>query len=421
MDKMVITGGERLLGEARVSGSKNAALPMLCATILAQEPCTLRGVPALRDIRTTRRLLEGVGVNMNADDGDIVIDPKNLAGHEAPYEIVKTMRAGVLVLGPLLARLGRARVSLPGGCAIGARPIDQHLKGLEKLGARIRLEHGYVEADAPNGLHGAEISFDMVTVGGTENLMMAAALAEGETVLKNCAREPEIVALAEWLRGMGARIEGDGDDVITVRGVKELGGVDQPLIPDRIETGTLMVAVGITQGNVLLHNVRLDLLTTVVDKLRQADLTIEPENGGVRVVGPHRVRAVDVKTRPYPGFPTDMQAQVMALMCVADGLSVISESIFENRFMHVLELQRMGASIKIEGRSAMVRGTPFLSGAPVMATDLRASASLVLAALAAEGTTEVLRIYHLDRGYERLDDKLAALGAKVARAKQDIL
>ena len=421
MDKMVITGGERLLGEARVSGSKNAALPMLCATILAQEPCTLRGVPALRDIRTTRRLLEGVGVNMNADDGDIVIDPKNLAGHEAPYEIVKTMRAGVLVLGPLLARLGRARVSLPGGCAIGARPIDQYFKGLEKLGARIRLEHGYVEADAPNGLHGAEISFDMVTVGGTENLMMAAALAEGETVLKNCAREPEIVALAEWLRGMGARIEGDGDDVITVRGVKELGGVDQPLIPDRIETGTLMVAVGITQGNVLLHNVRLDLLTTVVDKLRQADLTIEPENGGVRVVGPHRVRAVDVKTRPYPGFPTDMQAQVMALMCVADGLSVISESIFENRFMHVLELQRMGASIKIEGRSAMVRGTPFLSGAPVMATDLRASASLVLAALAAEGTTEVLRIYHLDRGYERLDDKLAALGAKVARAKQDIL
>ncbi|HPM78130.1 MAG TPA: UDP-N-acetylglucosamine 1-carboxyvinyltransferase [bacterium] len=421
MEKMVITGGERLLGEARVGGSKNAALPMLCATILAQEPCTLRGVPALRDIRTTRRLLEGVGVNMNADDGDIVIDPKNLGGHEAPYEIVKTMRAGVLVLGPLLARLGRARVSLPGGCAIGARPIDQHLKGLEKLGARIRLDHGYVEADAPNGLHGTEISFDMATVGGTENLMMAAALAEGETVLRNCAREPEIVALAEWLRGMGARIEGDGDDVITVRGVKALGGVDQPLIPDRIETGTLMVAVGITQGNVLLHNVRLDLLTTVVDKLRQADLTIEPENGGVRVVGPHRVRAVDVKTRPYPGFPTDMQAQIMALMCVADGLSVISESIFENRFMHVLELQRMGASIKIEGRSAMVRGTPFLSGAPVMATDLRASASLVLAALAAEGTTEVLRIYHLDRGYERLDDKLAALGAKVARAKQDIL
>ncbi len=419
MEKMVITGGERLVGQTAVSGSKNAALPILCAAILSAEPSTLRGVPALRDIRTTRQLLDRLGVKMNADSGDVVIDASGLSGYEAPYDIVKTMRAGVLVLGPLVARLRRARVSLPGGCAIGARPIDQHLRGLEKLGARIHLEHGYVEAEAPHGLKGAVINFDVPTVGGTENLMMAAALAEGKTVLENAAREPEIEALADWLRAMGAKIDGDGGDVITIRGVPELHGADLPLIPDRIETGTLMIAAGITQGNVLLTNVRLDHLEAVVAKLRQAGLVIEPENGGVRVVGPHKVHAVDVKTQPYPGFPTDMQAQFMALMCVSDGLSVVTETIFENRFMHVLELQRMGAMITTEGRAAMVRGTPFLSGAPVMATDLRASASLVLAGLAAEGSTEVLRIYHLDRGYERLDLKLAALGAKVQRAKQE--
>ena len=419
MEKMVIKGGERLLGEVRVSGSKNAALPMLCAAILAQQPCTLRGVPALRDIRTTRKLLAGVGVEMSDDAGDIVIDPRNLGGHEAPYDIVKTMRAGVLVLGPLLARLGKARVSLPGGCAIGSRPVDQHLKGLERLGARIKLEHGYIEAEAPDGLTGAEVVFDVPTVGGTENLMMAAALAKGETVLANSAREPEIVALADWLRAMGAKIDGDGTAMITIQGVGELDGAELDLIPDRIETGTLMVAAGITRGNVLLTNARPDMLEAVIEKLRPAGLTIEPENGGLRVVGPHQVRAVDVKTQPYPGFPTDMQAQLMALMCVSDGLAVISETIFENRFMHVLELKRMGASITIEGRSAMVRGTPLLSGAPVMATDLRASAGLVLAALAAENTTEVLRIYHLDRGYERLDDKLSALGANIRRAQQE--
>lgn len=419
MEKMVISGGERLLGEVKVSGSKNAALPMLCATILAQKPCVLRAVPALRDIRTTRRLLAEVGVTFSADSGDITIDPTNLSGHEAPYEIVKTMRAGVLVLGPLLARLRRARVSLPGGCAIGTRPVDQHLKGLEKLGARIHLDHGYIEAEAPNGLQGATVRFDVATVGGTENLMLAATLAKGETVLENAAREPEIGALADWLRAMGADIEGDGTDIITIRGVAELGGAEMDLIPDRIETGTLMVAAGITRGNILLTNVRIDHLSAVNEKLRQAGLTIEEENGGLRVVGPHRVRATDIKTSPYPGFPTDMQAQMMALMCISDGLSVITESIFEQRFMHVLELQRMGAKIQVEGRSAMVRGTSFLSAAPVMATDLRASASLVLAGLAAEGTTEVLRIYHLDRGYEQLDEKLKALGAKIERARQE--
>jgi UDP-N-acetylglucosamine 1-carboxyvinyltransferase len=419
MDKLVIQGGERLLGETSVSGAKNAALPMLCATILAHEPCTLRGVPALRDIRTVKALLEGFGLTLGAAHGDIVVDPRGLAGDEAPYDIVKTMRAGVLVLGPLLARLGRARVSLPGGCAIGARPVDQHLKGLERLGAEIRLEHGYIEAHAPRGLTGDTIAFDTVTVGGTENLLMAAVVAKGETVLENAAREPEIVALAEWLRGMGAKIDGEGTDVIRIRGVEALGGVDQTLIPDRIEAGTLLVATGITRGNVLLRNFPLPLVETVVDKLRQAGLVIEPENGGVRVVGPHRPRAIDLRTRPYPGFPTDMQAQMMALACLADGLSVITETIFENRFMHVLELQRMGAQISIEGHSALVRGVPLLSGAPVMATDLRASASLVLAGLAAEGTTDVLRIYHLDRGYERLDAKLIALGAKIRREEQD--
>jgi UDP-N-acetylglucosamine 1-carboxyvinyltransferase len=419
MEKMVIHGGERLLGETTVGGSKNAALPMLCATILARDLCTLRGVPGLRDIRTVKMLLEGLGVTLSAAAGDIVVDPRGLAGHEAPYEIVKTMRAGVLVLGPLLARLGRARVSLPGGCAIGARPVDQHLKGLAKLGAEIRIDHGYIEATAPHGLRGGVFCFDTVTVGGVENLMMAAALAEGETVLENCAREPEIVALADWLRGMGAKIECDGGDVIHIVGVPELGGVDQALIADRIEAGTLMVAAGIAKGNVLLRNAPLANMETVVDKLRQAGLIVEPETGGVRVVGPHRPRAVDIKTRPYPGFPTDMQAQLMALASLADGLSVIAETIFENRFMHVLELQRMGARISIEGHSALVRGAPLLMGAQVMATDLRASASLVLAGLAAEGVTEVQRIYHLDRGYERLDQKLIALGAKIQRAEQD--
>jgi UDP-N-acetylglucosamine 1-carboxyvinyltransferase len=419
MEKMVIHGGERLLGETTVGGSKNAALPMLCATILARDPCTLRGVPALRDVRTTKQLLEGVGLKLSAAAGDVVVDPHGLSGHEAPYEIVKTMRAGVFVLGPLLARLGQARVSLPGGCAIGPRPVDQHLKGLARLGAEIRIEHGYIEASAPHGLHGATFSFDTVTVGGTENLLMAATLADGETVLENVAREPEIVALAEWLRGMGAKIDGEGTDVIRIVGVKELGGVDQALIPDRIEAGTLLVAAGIAKGNVLLRNVPLANIETVVEKLRQAGLIIEPEDDGVRVVGPHRLKAVDVKTRPYPGFPTDMQAQLMALACLADGLSVIAETIFENRFMHVLELQRMGAQITIEGHTALVRGAPLLMGAQVMATDLRASASLVLAGLAAEGVTEVQRIYHLDRGYERLDRKLIALGAKIERAEQD--
>jgi UDP-N-acetylglucosamine 1-carboxyvinyltransferase len=415
MEKLVIRGGERLLGETTVGGAKNAALPMLCAAILANEPCVLRGVPALRDIRTIKQLLEDLGLTLNAAGGDITVDPRGLAAHVAPYDIVKTMRAGVLVLGPLLARLGRARVSLPGGCAIGARPVDQHLKGLERLGADIRIEHGYIEAAAPRGLQGATFCFETVTVGGVENLMMAAALARGETVLENCAREPEIVALAEWLRGMGANIDGEGTDVVRIKGVEQLGGVDQRLIADRIEAGTLMVAAGITKGNVLLRNAPLAFMETVVEKLRQAGVGVEPEGDGARVIGPHRIRSVDMRTRPYPGFPTDMQAQFMALMCLSDGNSVIHETIFENRFMHVLELQRMGANILIEGDTAVVTGVRSLSGAEVMASDLRASASVIIAGLAASGTTEVSRIYHLDRGYESLDIKLKSLGAKIRR------
>lgn len=419
MEKLMITGGRRLLGEVSVSGSKNAALPMLCATILAQEPCVLRGVPGLRDIRTVKMLLEGLGLKLNAAVGEVTVDPRGLSSFEAPYEIVKTMRAGVLVLGPLLARMRRARVSLPGGCAIGARPVDQHLKGLERLGAEVRVEHGYVEAAAPHGLRGDVVDFDTVTVGGTENLMMAAVLAQGETIIKNPAREPEIVALADWLRGMGAKIDGDGSDAIKITGVEALHGVDQTLVTDRIEAGTLMVAAGITKGNILLRNAPTVAMDGVIEKLRQTGLVIEPENGGLRVIGPHRIRATDVKTRPYPGFPTDMQAQFMALMSLSDGLSVITETIFENRFMHVPELRRMGAQINIEGRSALIHGTALLSGAPVMATDLRASAGLVLAGLAADGTTEILRIYHLDRGYERLDEKLTKLGAQIHRSEQE--
>ena len=415
MDKMIITGGERLMGEVEVSGAKNAALPLLAATILADSPCQINGVPNLRDINTIRKLLSMLGLEFSGQSS-LKIDPRGLRDFEAPYDLVKTMRASILVLGPLVAKMGRARVSLPGGCAIGARPIDLHLKSLEALGASIEMDHGYVNASASK-LTGARIYLDIPSVTGTMNVMMAACLAEGETVIQNAAREPEVMALAEFLRKMGAPISGDGTEIITVQGQKRLSGGEVDLMPDRIEAGTMMIAAGITRGNVLIKNCPLDLLKASTSKLRAAGLTIEGENGGIRVIGPSRITSLDVKTMPYPGFPTDLQAQFMALMTTANGISIISETIFENRFMHVLELQRMGAKISIEGHSAVVRGVPMLSGAEVMATDLRASASLVLAGLAANNTTQVHRVYHIDRGYERIEVKLASLGAKIKRVK----
>ncbi len=417
MDKLVIEGGYRLVGQIPVSGAKNAALPLFAASLLVDDWITLQNVPALADIRTIIRLLRQMGAKTEGQSGTVRLNAAGIHSCEAPYDLVKTMRASVLVLGPLVAKWKRARVSLPGGCAIGARPINLHLKGLEAMGARVELKHGYVEAQADR-LKGADFYFDISTVTGTENIMMAAALADGRTILKNAACEPEVVELANALTKMGAKIQGAGTDVIVIDGVKELKPVEHPIIPDRIEAGTLMVAAGITRGNVKLLHLDLSQMEAVVAKLREAGLEIYSEGDGVKVIGPVNLKAVDVKTLPYPGFPTDMQAQIMALMCIANGLSVITETVFENRFMHVSELKRMGADIRVEGSNAIVRGRGNLTGAPVMATDLRASASLVLAGLAAEGTTEVSRIYHLDRGYERLDQKLVQLGAKIQRAKE---
>jgi UDP-N-acetylglucosamine 1-carboxyvinyltransferase len=378
---------------------------------------TLKRVPALADIRTISRLLRQMGVKIEGDRGTVRLNAAEVRSCEAPYNLVKTMRASVLVLGPLVAKWRRARVSLPGGCAIGARPINLHLKGLEALGARVELKHGYVEARADR-LRGAKIYFDISTVTGTENIMMAATLAEGRTTLENAAREPEVVELSRALNKMGAKIQGAGTDVMVIDGVEELRPVEYAIMSDRIEAGSLMVAAGITQGNVKLLNCDLTEMEAVVAKLREAGLEIFPDGEGVKVIGPVNIKAIDVKTSPYPGFPTDMQAQIMALMCLASGLSVITETIFENRFMHVSELKRMGADIRVEGANAIVRGLANLTGAPVMATDLRASASLVLAGLAAEGITEVSRIYHLDRGYEKLDEKLSKLGAKIKRVQE---
>lgn len=417
MDKLIIRGGRKLSGEVSVSGSKNAALPIFCATILAPGVHEISNVPFLRDINTTIKVLESLGAVVEGNGHIVKIDATNVNNVEATYDLVKTMRASVLVLGPLLARHGRARVSLPGGCAIGARPIDQHLKGLKALGADIHLTHGYVEAKAKR-LKGARINFDMPTVGGTEHLMMAASLAKGETVLENAAREPEIVDLATMLNKMGARIEGAGTDTIRISGVSELSPVSYRVMPDRIEAGTFMVAAAITGGDVRIANMQLEHLDALVFKLQDAGVEISNKDGLVRVKGPKKIRSMNIKTRPYPGFPTDMQAQFMALMTVADGASVISENIFENRFMHVSELMRFGADITVEGNSATVKGVKKLSGAPVMATDLRASASLILAGLAAEGETEVTRIYHLDRGYESIEKKLAGLGADIVRVKE---
>ena len=416
MDKIIIHGGRRLEGTVRISGSKNAALPILFSALLTDGVSTFSNVPNLRDIDSTLLLLSTLGVRVEADAGAVRIDAGGLNRCDAPYDLVRKMRASVLVLGPLVARMKRARVSLPGGCAIGARPINLHLKGLGALGAEIALEHGYVTASAQR-LRGAEIYFDIVTVTGTENLLMAAVLAEGTTVLRNAAREPEVVALAEVLTRMGADIAGAGTSEITIRGVSSLRPVATEIIPDRIETGTFMAAAALTGGCVRITHCDPQHVGATADKLRQAGVQIAVQGRILTVQGPEKLTSVDVMTQPYPGFPTDMQAQFMVLMSVADGVSVISETIFENRFIHVSELRRMGADILVSGDTARVRGVARLSGAPVMASDLRASACLVLAGLVADNTTEVQRVYHLDRGYEAIEQKFSALGAAIRRVK----
>lgn len=417
MDKLIIRGGKKLKGEVTVSGSKNASLPIFVSTILTQGTNEIRNVPFLRDINTTIKVLESLGARIDGNGNVVKIDSSTINSYEATYDLVKTMRASVLVLGPLLARFGQARVSLPGGCAIGARPINLHLKGLQALGAEINLEHGYVEAKAKQ-LNGTRINFDVSTVGGTEHLMMTAATAKGETVLENAAREPEIVDLGCILNKMGAKIEGAGTDTIRIQGVSELYPVSYDVMPDRIEAGTFMIAAAITGGDIKINRMKLEHLDALAFKMQDAGIEISSHDGVVRVKAPKQINSVNIKTRPYPGFPTDMQAQFMAMMCVANGASVISENIFENRFMHVSELLRFGADITIEGNTATIKGVKKLSGAPVMATDLRASASLILAGLAAEGTTEVTRIYHLDRGYEAIEKKLSGLGADIIRVKE---
>ena len=415
MDKLLIEGGKALSGEVAMSGAKNAALPILCASLLTAEPVHFTNVPHLNDISIMLRLLGdmGVGVTMDGVDG-LVLNGGGLNNPVASYEMVKTMRASILVLGPLVARGGEARVSLPGGCAIGARPVDQHIKGLQAMGAEVKVEQGYVHAKATR-LKGARICTDMVTVTGTENLMMAACLAEGETIIENAAREPEVVDLANCLVSMGARISGAGTDVIRIQGVDKLHGATHAIMPDRIETGTYLCAAAATGGDIRLLKTSAAYLDTVVDKLMDAGCEITVERDAIRLVAPRRLKAVSLRTAPYPAFPTDMQAQFMAINCIADGVATIRETIFENRFMHVNELMRLGANIQIEGNNAIVRGVERLEGATVMATDLRASASLVIAGLVAEGETLIDRIYHLDRGYERIEEKLAKLGASVKR------
>jgi UDP-N-acetylglucosamine 1-carboxyvinyltransferase len=416
MDKLVIEGGVPLNGEVQISGAKNCALPLMAATLLANGMHTIGNVPHLRDIRTMQYLLANMGVSSRHHHA-LEVDSSDVHSFEAPYDLVKTMRASVLVLGPLLARYRQARISLPGGCAIGARPINLHLKALAQMGVDIDLEHGYVMGRAKR-LHGASITFDQVTVTGTENIMMAASLADGVTVLKNSAREPEVVALAEYLNRMGARVDGAGTDEITVLGVNELTPSSCEVIPDRIEAGTYLVAAGITGGSLKLKGCRPDHLQAVMEKLSDAGLSIRIDGDVIEASRKGKIRSVNVETYPFPGFPTDMQAQFMALMTLGNGVSIIKERIFENRFMHVLELERMGADIELDSRTAVVRGVKKLSGAPVMATDLRASASLVLGALAAEGTSEIGRIYHLDRGYEAIEKKLSAVGATIERVGQ---
>ncbi len=415
MDKFVITGGETLRGEVQTSGAKNAALPILASALLAPGTSTFRNIPRLVDIRTIRTLLHSLGAHTEGE-GAVCVDATRITCTEASYDLVKTMRASILVLGPLVARTGEARVSLPGGCAIGARPVNLHIRALQDMGAEVELRDGYIEAKASR-LRGATICFDISTVTGTENIMMAATMAEGTTVLRNAAREPEVVNLAEVLTGMGARIAGAGTDEIRIEGVSRLHPVEAAVIPDRIEAGTFLISAAMTGGDVEIRGCNPGHLDALLAKVRDTNTRIVVRPDGVRATGPARLASVDVKTLPYPGFPTDLQAQMVACMCRASGLSVITETIFENRFMHVAELLRMGADISIQGNSVVVRGVPALQGAPVMATDLRASASLLLAGLVAEGKTEIARVYHIDRGYEAIEKKFSSLGARIRRAR----
>ncbi|HVQ32309.1 MAG TPA: UDP-N-acetylglucosamine 1-carboxyvinyltransferase [Lysobacter sp.] len=424
MQKIHIEGGVPLHGEVQISGAKNAVLPILCATLLADEPVSISNVPHLHDVVTTAKLLAGLGAGITIDQGTIgkgsesgiVVDPRSVNSHVAPYELVKTMRASVLVLGPLLAKHGAAEVSLPGGCAIGSRPVDQHLKGMQALGAVISVDHGFIKAHTNGRLKGGRVVFDMASVGATENVLMAACLAQGTSVIENAAMEPEIVDLAECLIALGADIEGAGSGRIIVRGVERLHGGTHAVLPDRIETGTFLIAAAMTGGHVTTRRARPDTLDAVLDKLREAGAELECTDERITLdMQGRRPKAVNLTTAPHPAFPTDMQAQFMAMNCIADGVGVINETIFENRFMHVQELQRLGADIRVEGHTAIVRGVSQLSGAPVMATDLRASASLILAGLVADGETTIDRIYHLDRGYENIEEKLSGLGAKIRR------
>lgn len=421
MDKLMITGGKPLSGELRISGAKNAALPILAATLLSDSPVTVGNVPHLLDITTTLELLGRMGVGLTVDEKmNVEVDPSPIQSFVAPYDLVKTMRASILVLGPLVSRFGRAEVSLPGGCAIGGRPVNLHLQGLTQMGAEITVKNGYIHASAKR-LRGCRLVLDLVTVTGTENLMMAAALAEGTTIIENAAREPEVVDLARFLNMMGAKIRGAGTDLLEIEGVERLSaeGKTYRVMPDRIEAGTYLVAAAMTGGKVRLKDVRPDIMDAVIQKLREAGARIETQDETIDLdMSGTRPRSVSLRTAPYPAFPTDMQAQFMALNAIADGVGVITETIFENRFMHVQEMQRMGADITVESNTAIVRGKPQLNAAPVMATDLRASASLVLAALVAEGQTVVDRIYHIDRGYECIEEKLAQLGAEIRRVPQ---
>jgi UDP-N-acetylglucosamine 1-carboxyvinyltransferase len=424
MQKIVVEGGVPLRGEVQISGAKNAVLPILCATLLADEPVSISNVPHLHDVVTTAKLLAGLGAGITIDQGTIgkgsesgiVVDPRSVNSHVAPYELVKTMRASVLVLGPLLAKHGAAEVSLPGGCAIGSRPVDQHLKGMQALGAHVSVDHGFIKAHTDGRLKGGRVVFDMASVGATENVLMAACLAQGTSVIENAAMEPEIVDLADCLIALGADIEGAGSGRIIVRGVERLHGGTHAVLPDRIETGTFLIAAAMTGGRVTARRARPDTLDAVLDKLREAGAELECTDERITLdMQGRRPKAVNLTTAPHPAFPTDMQAQFMAMNCIADGVGVINETIFENRFMHVQELQRLGADIRVEGHPAIVRGVSQLSGAPVMATDLRASASLILAGLVADGETTIDRIYHLDRGYENIEEKLSGLGAKIRR------
>lgn len=417
-EKFIISGGNRLQGTVRIDGAKNSALSIMAATLLTKDVCILRNVPRLTDVDTMAAVIRKLGVKVEwKEDNNLYIDSNNFNNYEAPYELVKMMRGSILVMGPLLARLKKAKISLPGGCAIGARPVDYHLKGFEALGAQVKVEKGYIEAKV-NTLKGDEIYLDFPSLGATENIMMAACLAEGVTTIENAAKDPEVAELGRFLNEMGAKVEGLGTDLIKIEGVKELHGIDYTIIPDRIEAGTYMIAAAITGGDVLIENADPILLKPLIVKLEETGVQIELEKKLIKVIGPDRVKAVDIKTLPFPGFPTDMQPQFMALSCLAKGTSVITETVFENRFVHTGDLIRMGADIKVEGHSTIIKGVKKLSAAPVMASDLRGGAALVLAGLVAEGTTELSRMYHLDRGYVKLEEKLNSLGADIKRVKE---